>query len=182
MTHLVLICCKLATMYEYIKGIVEHTGPYSSLPALACMIRLLIVRVIWLGQMLNEEHNARHNSRPKARCRSDHPKCANGKYWSRIRYSQRKLAKQSQLRNQSIAQWVTKWVRKLLHKVAIPVHAFAGLVKMWMWRTGGRSRDEGAARGAAAQGAGPKGGCNRGKGQHLRMQPASRTTGLHMEK
>ena len=181
-THLVLICCELATMHEYIKGIVEHTGPYSSLPALACMMGLLIVRIIWLGQMLNEEHNARHNSRPKAKCRIDHPKCANGKYWSRIRYGQRKAAKQRQLRNQSKARWVTKWLWRLLHKAAIPVHACARLVRKWGWRTGGRSRDDCAARGAAAQAANPKGGCSSGAGQHLRMQPASKTKGLHMEK
>ena len=180
MTHLVLICCELATMHDYIKRIVEDTGPYTSLPALTCMVGLQIFRAIWLSQMLNEEQNARHNSRPKARSQIDHPKCANGKYWSRIRYGQRKFAKQRQLRNQSIAQWVTKWLWKLLHKVAIPAHAFAGLVRKW--RTGGRSRDECAARGAAAQGMDPKGGCNSGTGQHLRMQPASRTKGLHMER
>lgn len=181
-TYLVLICCEFATMHDYIKRIEEDTGPYISLSALACMIGLLIVWVSWLGQMLNEEHNARHSTRLKAKCRVNHPRCANGKYWSRIRYGQRKFAKQRQLGHQSLARWVTQWVQKLLHKFAIPVHAFAGLVKKWGWRTGGRSRDDYAARGAAAQAASPKGGCSSGVGQHLRMQPASKTKGLHMEK
>ena len=65
MTHLVLICCEpaIATMHDYIKRTVEDTGPCVSLPALTCMIEVLIVRVIWLGQMLSEEQNARHNCR-----------------------------------------------------------------------------------------------------------------------
>lgn len=91
LTHFVLICCELATMHEYIQRVVEDTEPYTSLPALTCMIGLLIVRVIWLGLMLTEQQNARCNSRHTARCRIDHPKCANGKYWGRIRYGQRKF-------------------------------------------------------------------------------------------
>lgn len=55
MTHLVLICCESATTHDYIKRIVQDIGPYISLPALTCMIGVLIVRVIWLGQMLSEE-------------------------------------------------------------------------------------------------------------------------------
>ena len=125
MTHFVLICCELATMYDYIKRIVEDTGPYISLPALTCMIGLLIVRTIWLRQMLNEEQNARHNSQLKTRSRIDHPKCANGKYWSRIRYGQRKFAKLRQQKNQSLAQWIMKWVQRLLLKSAGPIHAVA---------------------------------------------------------
>ena len=69
MIHLVLICCEPATMHmhimhDYVKRVVEDTvtGPYISLPALTCMIGVLVVRVIWLGQMRSEEQSARHNS------------------------------------------------------------------------------------------------------------------------
>ena len=77
------------------------------------MIGLLTIRVIWLGLMLTEAQNARYNSRHTARCRIDHPKCANGKYGGRIRCGQRKFAKQ----RMSVLPEV------LLHKAWVPREA-----------------------------------------------------------
>ena len=63
--------------------------------AVACIAGLMIGRLI-LHLMSTSENLLRHtawNNRPTQLRKFDHPKCANGKYWSRVRYLQKRFIK-----------------------------------------------------------------------------------------
>jgi len=74
---------------------VREVQPYMNATEMICIAGLLVG--ILILHLMSEYGNlllhATLNNQPTQLRKLDHPKCANGKYWSRVRYFQRKLIK-----------------------------------------------------------------------------------------
>ena len=90
-----LILCD-ALMLRLFPGVdVREVHLYMNATAVACIAGLMI-GVLILHLMSTYENLLRHtawNNRPTQLRKFDHPKCANGKYWSRVRYLQERFVK-----------------------------------------------------------------------------------------
>ncbi len=154
---------------------------YMSVTGATCitglMIGILILHLMSKYEDLLVLHATWNTQRIQSR-RFGHPKCANGKYWSRIRYYQRKFIKCQHSESRSWLHQSRKCVKAVVSGLCEMLLAPLKLIGRCIW--GGKDDTQTAH--AESQHSDPKGGTNNGVNQHgLQTQQAHGTTGLYME-
>ena len=143
------------------------------------MIGILVLRLMSKYEDLLI-HATWNNQRTQV-CKFDNPKCANGKYWSRIRYFQRKSLKY-QAKHPKAQSWLhqsRECVKVVISRLCKILLAPLKLIRRCIWR----SKDDTRTAQADSQHSDQKGGNSNEVNQHgLQAQQAHGAAGLYMER
>ena len=179
---------------------VREVQPYMNTMEMICIAGLLVeILILYLmSEYGNLLLHATLNNQPTQLRKLDHPKCANGKYWSRVRYFQQKLIKY-QTEHSKARSWLhqsregVKEVTTTLYKMTLPPlrlvgRCISGLCKMLLAplklirRCIWRNKSDTQTAHADSQYCDPKGGNNnRVNKQGLQAQQSHGTIGLYIE-
>ncbi len=173
--NLSLICCAYTTTHEN-----QHCFDDSIyciyITVLGYMVQIVLA---YLTQWLTSSSMTIAHMWFTKQFQFDHPRCAKGKYWSRIRYRHRKADQKRHCKLLTSLLGIARYVRSIsvgsIDMLLVPVY---------IWKAKTRQSAESASNEEPEQDSCPIGGTHGGEDWrgHLHAEPIHSNTGLYMEK